>query len=134
MNMNLVEEVTARQIRSDVPAFTSGDTVKVYVRIVENKKERIQVYEGVVIQRRGHGVGETFTVRKMSYGVGVERVFPINSPSIAKIELVKTGRVRRARIHYMRKLSGKAARIKEIERKAVAEVAAPAEAAAPETK
>lgn len=134
MNMNLVEEVTARQIRSDVPAFTSGDTVKVYVRIVENKKERIQVYEGVVIQRRGHGVSETFTVRKMSYGVGVERVFPVNSPSIAKIELVKTGRVRRARIHYMRKLSGKAARIKEIERKAAAEVAAPAETAAPEAK
>ena len=113
MNMNLVEEVTARQIRSDVPAFTSGDTVKVYVRIVENKKERIQVYEGVVIQRRGNGVSETFIIRKMSSGIGVERIFPTHSPSIAKIEVVKHGRVRRARIHYMRGLAGKAARIKE---------------------
>lgn len=117
MNMNLVDEVTARQIRTDVPDFKAGDTVRVSVRIIENKKERIQAYEGVVIQRRGHGVSETFTVRKISNGVGVERIFPTNSPSIAKIELVKCGRVRRARIHYMRKLSGKAARIKEVERK-----------------
>ncbi len=131
MNMNLVEEVTARQIRDDVPDFSSGDTVKVYVRIVENKKERIQVYEGVVIQRRGHGVSETFTVRKMSYGIGVERVFPVNSPAIAKIELVKVGHVRRARIHYMRKLSGKAARIKGTDYKAPAAQAA---APAPESK
>ena len=85
--------------------------------VSRNKKERIQVYEGVVIQRRGHGVSETFTVRKISYGVGVERVFPVNSPSIAKIEVVRHGRVRRARIHYMRNLSGKAARIKEVEKK-----------------
>lgn len=125
MNMNLVEEVTARQIRSDIPNFSSGDTVKVFVRIIENKKERIQVFEGVVIQRRGHGVSETFTVRKMSYGVGVERVFPVNSPSIAKIELVKVGRVRRARIHYMRKLSGKAARIKEVTPSKASKVEAP---------
>jgi len=113
MNMNLVNEITSKQIREDIPAFSSGDTVKVYYRIVENKKERIQVYEGVVIQRRGHGVSETFVVRKMSSGIGVERTFPVNSPSISKIEVVRYGKVRRARIHYMRGLSGKAARIKE---------------------
>ncbi len=113
MNNQLVEQVTARQIRKDIPDFSAGDTIKVYVRIIENKKERIQVYEGVVIQRRGHGVSETFTVRKISSGIGVERVFPVNTPSIQKVEVVKKGKVRRARIHYMRGLSGKAARIKE---------------------
>lgn len=113
MNLNLVEEVTASQLRDDIPDFKAGDTVRVSVRIIENKKERIQNYEGVVIQRRGHGVSETFIVRKMSSGIGVERIFPIHSPSIAKIEVVKNGRVRRARIHYMRGLAGKAARIKE---------------------
>lgn len=115
MNTNLVEEITARQLKKDVPSFSSGDTVAVSVRIIENKKERIQVYEGVVIQRRGHGVSETFTVRKVSSGIGVERTFPVNSPSIAKIEVVRRGKVRRARIHYLRKLSGKAARIKPAE-------------------
>lgn len=114
MNLNLVEEVTASQLRDDIPNFQAGDTVRVSVRIIENKKERIQNYEGVVIQRRGHGVSETFIVRKMSSGIGVERIFPIHSPSIAKIEIVKHGRVRRARIHYMRGLAGKAARIKEV--------------------
>lgn len=113
MNLNLVEEVTASQLRDDIPDFKAGDTVRVSVRIIENKKERIQNYEGVVIQRRGHGVSETFIIRKMSSGIGVERIFPIHSPSIAKIEVVKHGRVRRARIHYMRGLAGKAARIKE---------------------
>jgi large subunit ribosomal protein L19 len=113
MNNNIVNEVTARQIRHDIPEFSSGDTIRVSVRIIENKKERVQVYEGVVIQRRGHGVSSTFTVRKISSGIGVERTFPLNSPAIAKIELVKAGKVRRARIHYMRNLSGKAARIKE---------------------
>ncbi len=117
MNNQLVEQITSRQLRNDIPEFSSGDTVKVSVRIVENKKERIQVFEGVVIQRRGHGVSETFTVRKISYGVGVERTFPINSPSLSKIEVVRRGRVRRARIHYMRNLAGKAARIKEAESK-----------------
>ena len=114
MNTNIVNEVTARQLKSDVPAFSSGDTVKVYVRIIENNKERIQVFQGVVMQRRGSGVSETFTVRKISSGVGVERTFPVNSPAIAKIELVKRGKVRRSRITYLRKRSGKAARIKEI--------------------
>lgn len=113
MNLNLVEEVTASQLRDDIPDFKAGDTVRVSVRIIENKKERIQNYEGVVIQRHGHGVSETFIVRKMSSGIGVERIFPTHSPSIAKIEVVKHGRVRRARIHYMRGLAGKAARIKE---------------------
>ena len=113
MNLNLVEEVTASQLRDDIPDFKAGDTVRVSARIIENKKERIQNYEGVVIQRRGHGVSETFIIRKMSSGIGVERIFPTHSPSIAKIEVVKNGRVRRARIHYMRGLAGKAARIKE---------------------
>ena len=113
MNLNLVEEVTASQLRDDIPDFKAGDTVRVSVCIIENKKERIQNYEGVVIQRRGHGVSETFIIRKMSSGIGVERIFPTHSPSIAKIEVVKHGRVRRARIHYMRGLAGKAARIKE---------------------
>ena len=114
MNTNIVNEVTARQIKNDVPAFSSGDTVKVYVRIIENNKERIQVFQGVVMQRRGSGVSETFTVRKISSGVGVERTFPVNSPVISKIELVKRGKVRRSRITYLRKRSGKAARIKEV--------------------
>ena len=117
MNTNIVKEITARQIRTDIPEFKGGDTVKVYVRIIENKKERIQVFEGVVIKRRGEGVGETFTVRKISGGIGVERTFPVNTPSIQKIEVVKHGKVRRARIYYMRGLSGKAARIKEVEPK-----------------
>jgi len=112
MNSNLVNEITARQLRHDIPEFSSGDTIKVFVRIIENKKERNQVFEGVVIQRRGGGVSATFTVRKMSSGIGVERTFPVNSPSIAKIEVVKRGKVRRNKITYMRKLSGKAARIK----------------------
>ena len=114
MNTNLVNEITARQLKKDVPAFSSGDTVIVSVRIIENKKERIQVFQGVVMQRRGSGVSETFTVRKISSGIGVERTFPVNSPAIASIEVVKRGKVRRSRINYLRKLSGKAARIKEV--------------------
>ena len=114
MNTNIVNEVTARQLKKDVPAFSSGDTVKVYVRIIENNKERIQVFQGVVMQRRGSGVSETFTVRKISAGIGVERTFPVNSPAIAKIEVVKRGKVRRSRITYLRNRSGKAARIKEV--------------------
>ena len=114
MNTNIVNEITARQLRKDVPEFKGGDTVKVSVRIIENNKERIQVFQGVVMQRRGSGVSETFTVRKISSGVGVERTFPVNSPVISKIELVKRGKVRRSRITYLRKRSGKAARIKEV--------------------
>jgi large subunit ribosomal protein L19 len=119
MNTQIVSEITARQIRKDIPAFSSGDTIRVYVRIIENKKERVQLYEGVVIQRRGHGVSETFTVRKISSGIGVERTFALNSPSIARIEVIKVGHVRRARIHYMRQLAGKAARIKETDNKPI---------------
>ena len=114
MNTIIVNEITARQIRNDIPEFKSGDTVKVSVRIIENKKERIQVFQGVVMQRRGSGVSATFTVRKISGGIGVERTFPVNSPVIAKIERVKQGKVRRNKITYLRSRSGKAARIKEI--------------------
>ena len=112
MNNNLVNEITARQLRHDIPEFSSGDTIRVYVRIIENKKERNQAFEGVVIQRRGSGVSATFTVRKISSGIGVERTVPVNSPAISRIEVVKRGKVRRNKITYMRKLSGKAARIK----------------------
>ncbi|MDR0934796.1 MAG: 50S ribosomal protein L19 [Erysipelotrichaceae bacterium] len=115
MNKNLVKEVSASQIRSDIPEFSSGDEVKVSVRIIENKKERIQVFQGVVMQVRGSGVSKTFTVRKISTNsIGVERTFPINSPVIAKIEVAKRGKVRHNKIWYLRKRSGKSARIKEI--------------------
>ena len=114
MNNNLVNEIAATQIRKDIPEFKSGDTVKVSVRIVEGNKSRIQVFEGLVIIRRGGGVSETFTVRKVSSGVGVERTFPINSPSIASIEVVRKGKVRRNKITYIRNRSGKSARIKEV--------------------
>ena len=114
MNTNIVNEITARQLKTDLPEFSSGDTVKVYVRIIENKKERIQIFQGVVMQRRGSGVSETFTVRKISSGIGVERTFPVHSPAIAKIERVKKGKVRRNKITYLRQRSGKAARIKEV--------------------
>ena len=114
MNNRLVEEITASQLRTDLPEFKSGDEVKVSVRIIEGNKSRIQVFQGVVIQRRGGGVNATFTVRKMSSGIGVERTFPLHSPSIAAIEVVRRGKVRRNKITYIRKRSGKAARIKEI--------------------
>ena len=114
MNNRLVEEITASQLRTDLPAFKSGDEVKVAVRIIECNKSRIQVFQGVVIQRRGGGVNATFTVRKMSSGIGVERTFPVHSPNIANIEVVRRGKVRRNKITYIRKRSGKAARIKEI--------------------
>ena len=114
MNNRLVEEITASQLRTDLPAFKSGDEVKVAVRIIEGNKSRIQVFQGVVIQRRGGGVNATFTVRKMSSGIGVERTFPLHSPNIAAIAVVRRGKVRRNKITYIRKRSGKAARIKEI--------------------
>ena len=114
MNNRLVEEITASQLRSDLPEFKSGDEVKVSVRIIEGNKSRIQVFQGVVIQRRGGGVNATFTVRKVSSGIGVERTFPLHSPSIAGIEVMRRGKVRRNKITYIRKRSGKAARIKEV--------------------
>ena len=114
MNMQLVQEITKKQLRNDIPNFKPGDTLKVYVTIKEGDKSRIQLFEGVCISRRGGGISETFTVRKISYQVGVERTFPLHSPVIDRIEVVKIGKVRRAKLHYLRGLSGKAARIKEI--------------------
>jgi len=114
MNNRLVEEVTASQLRTDLPEFKSGDEVKVSVRIIEGNKSRIQAFQGVVIMRRGGGINATFTVRKMSSGIGVERTFLLHSPVIASIEVLRRGKVRRNKITYIRKRSGKAARIKEI--------------------
>jgi len=111
---NIIAEITKSQLRSDLPTFRPGDTVKVHVKVVEGTRERIQVYEGVVIKRRGGGISETFTVRKISYGVGVERTFPVHTPKIANLEVVRRGKVRRAKLYYLRNLRGKAARIKEI--------------------
>ena len=117
MNTNLVKEVANTQLRADVPFFKAGDTVKVMVRIVENGKTRLQAFEGVVIARRGAGVAETFIIRKMSGSIGVERVFPIHSPNVASIQVLKVGRVRRSKIFYLRERSGKSARIKEVLKK-----------------
>ncbi|GAA4228854.1 50S ribosomal protein L19 [Actinomadura meridiana] len=109
----LIQEIEKAAMRADVPDFRPGDTLKVHVRVTEGNRSRIQVFQGVVIRRQGGGARETFTVRKISYSVGVERTFPINSPSIDKIEVVTRGDVRRAKLYYLRNLRGKAARIKE---------------------
>ena len=109
----LVAEVTASQLRTDIPDFRPGDSVRVHVKVVEGTRSRIQVFAGVVIARTGSGVGEAFTVRKVSFGTGVERTFPINSPIIEKIEVERRGDVRRAKLYYLRGLRGKAAKIKE---------------------
>jgi len=111
--MDAIELIEREQIRTDLPTFKVGDAVRVHVRIIEGEKERIQVFEGVVIRKRQGSFRSTFTVRKISYGIGVERIFPFHSPRIEKIEVVTRGRVRRAKLYYMRKLKGKAARIKE---------------------
>ncbi|MEO4053546.1 50S ribosomal protein L19 [Solibacillus sp. CAU 1738] len=111
---NIITEITKEQLRSDLPSFRPGDTVKVHVKVVEGTRERIQLFEGVVIKRRGGGISETFTVRKISYGVGVERTFPVHTPKIANLEVTRRGKVRRAKLYYLRNLRGKAARIKEI--------------------
>lgn len=113
MKMNILEMLEQEQMRGDIPSFKPGDTVRVHARIKEGEKERIQVFQGVVIRKRKGNTGATFTVRKVSYGVGVERIFPLHSPSIDKIEVVTRGRVRRSRLYYLRNLRGKAARIKE---------------------
>ena len=113
-NHKLIEAVTKSQLRTDLPSFRPGDTLRVHVRIVEGSRERIQVFEGVVIKRRGGGISETFTVRKISSGVGVERTFPLHTPKIEKIEVKRRGKVRRAKLYYLRSLRGKAARIQEI--------------------
>ena len=114
MNNGLVDLITKSQIRTDLPNFVTGDTIKVNVRITENGKSRIQAFQGVVIARRGSGVSETFIIRKMSSGIGVERSFPVNSPSIASIEVIKHGKVRRHKIYFLRSRKGKAARLKEV--------------------
>ena len=113
MSQALIAKVTEAYLKNDVPAFRPGDNVKVHVRIKEGDRERIQVFEGLVISRRGGGISETYTVRKISSGVGVERTFPVHSPMVAKIEVLRHGKVRRAKLHYIRTLSARAARIKE---------------------
>lgn len=115
MNL-LIQEITKSQLRSDMPNFRPGDSVRVHVRVVEGTRERIQLFEGVVIKRHGVGISETYTVRKISSGVGVERTFPLHSPRVAKLEVTRHGRVRRAKLYYLRALRGKAARIKEARR------------------
>src|SRR5205807_7720798 len=111
--MHTLDSLDAASLRSDLPDFRPGDTLKVHVRVVEGNRSRIQVFQGVTIRRQGDGARETFTVRKISYGVGVERTFPVHSPSIDKIEVVSRGRVRRAKLYYLRSLRGKRARIRE---------------------
>ena len=111
--MNTLDAVDAASVRSDIPEFRPGDTLKVHVRVVEGNRSRIQVFQGVVIRRQGSGVRETFTVRKVSFGVGVERTFPVHTPAIDRIEVVTRGDVRRAKLYYLRDLRGKAAKIKE---------------------
>ncbi len=111
--MDKLEAVTAAQLKTDVPDFRPGDTIKVHVKVVEGSRSRIQVFEGICIARKGNGIGETFMVRKISFGVGVERTFPLHSPTIDKIELERKGDVRRAKLYYLRNLRGKAARIRE---------------------
>jgi large subunit ribosomal protein L19 len=114
--MNVIRAVESSQMRSDLPAFRSGDTVKVHVKIKEGDKYRIQIFEGVIIARKNNGISSTFTVRKVSSGYGVERIFPTHSPIIEKMEVVKSGKVRRARLYYLRGRRGKAARLKEVGR------------------
>jgi len=110
--MDVMSSVTNEYMKSDIPAFNVGDTVKVHVKIKEGNRERIQIFEGFVLKRQGGGIGETFTVRRIASGVGVEKTFPIHSPLVEKIEVVRRGRVRRARLHYMRQRTGKSAKIK----------------------
>ena len=114
--MNIIEALDKEQLRSDIPEFRAGDTVKVYVKVVEGTRERVQLFEGVVISRSGSGVREMFTVRRISYGVGVERTFPVHSPRLEKIVVARKGVVRRAKLYYLRERQGKAAKIKEIKR------------------
>ena len=111
--MHKLDDVDKASLREDIPAFRAGDTVKVHVKVIEGTRARVQVFQGVVIRRHGGGIGETYTVRKVSFGVGVERTFPLHSPVIEKIEVVTRGDVRRAKLYYLRDLRGKAAKIKE---------------------
>jgi len=112
--MDLIKEVERQYLKEDIPDFGPGDTVRVHVKIVEGARERTQVFEGVVLRRQGQGLRETFTVRRVTYGVGVERIFPVHAPSISRIEVVKRGRVHRAKLYYLRQRTGRAARIREM--------------------
>lgn len=129
MNINEIKH----NLKTNVPSFQSGDTVRVKVKVVEGENERVQAFDGVVVARKGSGISETFTVRKVSFGVGVERIFPIHSPRLESIEVLKHGKVRRAKLNYLKKLSGKAARLQEV-KKTIEEAAPAAEAAATEAK
>ena len=112
--MTIIEQINNENIKSEVPKFNVGDTVKVSVKVIEGTRERIQAYEGIVIAKRGGSISETFTVRRISFGVGVERTFPLHSPKVTDIKVVKKGAVRRAKLYYLRNLTGKAAKVKEI--------------------
>lgn len=112
--MDLIKMIESEQMKKDIPDFNVGDTVRVYVKVVEGSRERLQAFEGFVLKRQGGGLTENFTVRRVAYGVGVERTFPIHSPRIDKIEVVRKGKVRRAKLNYMRERTGKAAKIKEV--------------------
>ncbi len=109
----LIQDITKEQLRSDIPVFRSGDTIRVHAKVVEGSRERVQLFEGVVIKRHGSGISATYTVRKISNGVGVERTFPLNTPRVEQIEVIRHGRVRRSKLYYLRARTGKAARIKE---------------------
>ena len=111
---DIIKKIEAEQLKAEVPAFNVGDTVKVSVKVIEGTRERIQAYEGVVIAKRGGSISETFTVRRISFGVGVERTFPLHSPKIADIKVIRKGSVRRAKLYYLRDLTGKAAKVKEV--------------------
>jgi large subunit ribosomal protein L19 len=113
-HMDIIRAIEAEQLRKDIPDFRVGDTVRVHVKVKEGNRERIQVFEGIVLKRQNGSLRETFTVRRVSYGVGVERTFPVHSPMIEKIEIVRRGKVRRAKLYYLRKRVGKAAKVKEI--------------------
>ncbi len=111
--MNIIDRLEMEQLKKDIPVFRAGDTLKVHVKITEGDKQRIQIYQGVCIKRLNRGLGSSYTVRKISGGIGVERIFPLHSPSVDKIEVIRLGKVRRAKLYYLRKLRGKAARIPE---------------------
>lgn len=111
--MDALKQIASEQIKAEIPSLKIGDTVKVHVNIREGERERIQIFEGTIIARRGSGISETFTVRRLSYGVGIERVFPVHSPNVVKVELVRTGKVRRSKLYYLRDRVGKAAKVKE---------------------
>ena len=112
--MDIIKEIAKEQMKEGLPRFSPGDTVRVHVKVVEGNRERIQTFEGTVIKRKGGGINESFTVRRVSYGIGTERTFPVHSPKIERIEVIRRGKVRRAKLYYLRKLKGKAARIKEL--------------------